>query len=35
MVQLLKVQYNGTEIGFADELVKLGIAKEDIALART
>jgi hypothetical protein len=27
------VQYDGTEIGFADELVKLGVPKEDIVLA--
>ncbi len=27
------VQHDGTEIGFADELVKLGVPKEDIVLA--
>jgi hypothetical protein len=27
------VQYDGTEIGFADEFVKLGVAREDIVLA--
>ena len=27
------IQYDGTEIGVADELVKLGIPKEDIVLA--
>ena len=27
------IQYDGTEIGFADELVKLGVPKEDIVLA--
>lgn len=26
-------QYNGTEIDFADELVKLGVPKDDIVLA--
>jgi hypothetical protein len=27
------IQYDGTEIGFADELVKLGVPREDIVLA--
>jgi hypothetical protein len=27
------IQQNGTEIGIADELVKLGVPKEDIVLA--
>ncbi|MFM7363561.1 MAG: XisI protein, partial [Cuspidothrix sp.] len=27
------IQYNGTEIDIADELVKLGVPKEDIVLA--
>ena len=27
------IQHNGTEIGIADELVKLGVPKEDIVLA--
>ncbi len=27
------LQHDGTEIGFADELVKLGVPKEDIILA--
>ncbi len=27
------VQYDGTEIGFADELVRLGVARQDIVLA--
>jgi len=27
------IQHDGTEIGFADELVKLGVAREDIVLA--
>lgn len=27
------VQYDGTEIGFADELVKLGVPRENIVLA--
>jgi len=27
------VQYDGTEIGFADELVELGVPKKDIVLA--
>ncbi len=26
------IQHNGTEIGIADELVKLGVSKEDIVL---
>lgn len=27
------IQHDGTEIGFADQLVKLGVAREDIVLA--
>ena len=27
------VQHDGTEVGIADELVKLGVLKEDIVLA--
>lgn len=27
------IQYDGTEIGIADELVKLGVPKENIVLA--
>jgi hypothetical protein len=27
------IQYDGTEVGIADELVKLGVPKEDIVLA--
>ena len=27
------IQHDGTEIGIADELVKLGVPKEDIVLA--
>jgi hypothetical protein len=27
------IQYDGTEVGIADELVKLGVPKKDIVLA--
>lgn len=29
------IQHDGTEIGFANEFVKLGVPKEDIVLAFT